>query len=72
MPTAKVYGALRPEDYAKPYDVAGYLAAGRLVELIPGTPLDIALHWQFARRTAPALEPLTRALRTAAKRVLLA
>jgi LysR family transcriptional regulator, chromosome initiation inhibitor len=52
--------------------VAGYLAAGRLVELIPGTPLDIALHWQFARRTAHALEPLTRALRTAAKRVLLA
>lgn len=52
--------------------VVGYLAAGRLVELIPGTPLDIALHWQFARRTAPALEPLTRALRTAAKRVLLA
>lgn len=52
--------------------VAGYLAAGRLVELIPGTPLDIALHWQFARRTAPALEPLTRALQTAAKRVLLA
>ncbi len=52
--------------------VAGYLAAGRLVELIPGTPLDIALHWQFARRTAPALEPLTRALRTAAKQVLLA
>ena len=52
--------------------VSGYLAAGRLVELIPGTPLDIALHWQFARRTAPALEPLTRALRTAAKRVLLA
>ncbi len=52
--------------------VSGHLAAGRLVELIPGTPLDIALHWQFARRTAPALEPLTRALRTAAKRVLLA
>ena len=52
--------------------VSGHLTAGRLVELIPGTPLDIALHWQFARRTAPALEPLTRALRTAAKRVLLA
>ena len=29
--TAKVYGALKPEDYAKPYDVAGYLAA-RTVE----------------------------------------
>ncbi|MBP5750926.1 MAG: hypothetical protein J6X24_09065 [Firmicutes bacterium] len=27
VPTAKVYGALKPEDYAKPYDVAGYLAA---------------------------------------------
>ncbi|MBR3748467.1 MAG: 4-(cytidine 5'-diphospho)-2-C-methyl-D-erythritol kinase [Firmicutes bacterium] len=29
--TAKVYGALKPEDYAKPCDVAGYLAA-RTVE----------------------------------------
>ena len=31
VPTAKVYGELRPEDYAKPYDVAGYLTA-RTVE----------------------------------------
>ena len=29
--TAKVYGALKPEDYVKPYDAAGYLAA-RTVE----------------------------------------
>ena len=27
VPTAKVYGALKPEDYAVPYDVAGYLKA---------------------------------------------
>jgi 4-diphosphocytidyl-2-C-methyl-D-erythritol kinase len=32
VPTAKVYGALKPEDYAEPYDVAGYLAAKTLEE----------------------------------------
>ena len=32
VPTAKVYGALKPEDYAKAYDVAGYLAAKTLEE----------------------------------------
>lgn len=32
VPTAKVYGALKPEDYAKPYDVAGYLAAETVEE----------------------------------------
>ena len=32
VPTAKVYGALQPEDYAVPYDVQGYLAAGTLEE----------------------------------------
>ncbi len=42
------------------------LAAGRLVPLIPGTALDIALHWQVARVTANALKPLTRAIRAAA------
>lgn len=52
--------------------VEGHLKTGRLVEVIAGTPLDVALHWQFARRTAPALEPLTRALRAAAQGVLLA
>lgn len=52
--------------------VAGHLTAGRLVEVIPATPLDVPLHWQFARRTAPTLEQLTRALRAAAQGVLLA
>lgn len=51
--------------------VRGHLAAGRLVELIPGSARDVPLHWQFARRTAPALAPLTRALRAAAARHLL-
>ena len=40
--------------------------AGRLLPLIPGTALDIALHWQVARVTANALKPLTRAIRAAA------
>ena len=46
------------------------LAAGRLVPLIPGTALDIALHWQVARITATALKPLTRAIRDAAAKAL--
>jgi LysR family transcriptional regulator (chromosome initiation inhibitor) len=47
--------------------IADHLEAGRLVELVPGTPLDVPLHWQFARRTAPALAGLTRALQEAAR-----
>lgn len=50
---------------------ADHLAAGRLAELAADTPLDVALHWQFARRTAPALAPLTKALRDAAHQALL-
>ena len=50
--------------------VAGALAAGRLVELIPDTPLDVALCWQFTRLAAPALRPVTEALRRAAAATL--
>jgi LysR family transcriptional regulator (chromosome initiation inhibitor) len=50
--------------------VQGHLAAGRLVELVPGRPLDVPLYWQFTRRAAPALAPLTQALRRAAAAVL--
>jgi LysR family transcriptional regulator (chromosome initiation inhibitor) len=46
--------------------VAGHLAAGRLVDLVPGAVLDVALHWQFARLSAPMLAPVTQALRQAA------
>lgn len=52
--------------------VAGHMKAGSLVELMPDTPLDVPLHWQFARRTAPALAGLTRALQMAAVGTLLA
>ncbi|MBP6737904.1 MAG: LysR family transcriptional regulator ArgP [Rhodobacteraceae bacterium] len=50
--------------------VAAHLAAGRLVELAPDSALDVALHWQFTRLAAPALAPLTAALRDEASRVL--
>jgi LysR family transcriptional regulator (chromosome initiation inhibitor) len=46
--------------------VAGHLAAGRLVDLAPALPLDVPLYWQFTRLSAPALAPLTRAIRAAA------
>jgi LysR family transcriptional regulator (chromosome initiation inhibitor) len=50
--------------------VAHHLAAGRLVELVPDTPLDVALHWQFTRLAAPALAPVTQAIRRAAVKAL--
>ncbi len=43
------------------------LADGTLVELIPDTPLDVALYWQFTRLAAPALAPVTEAIRKAAR-----
>jgi LysR family transcriptional regulator (chromosome initiation inhibitor) len=50
--------------------VARLLSDGELVELLPGTPLDVALHWQFTRLAAPALSPLTESLRQAARAAL--
>jgi LysR family transcriptional regulator (chromosome initiation inhibitor) len=50
--------------------VTGHLASGALVELLPDTPLDVALHWQFTRLAAPALQPVTDALRTTARAIL--
>lgn len=50
--------------------VAADLAAGRLVEMVPETALDVALFWQFTRLVAPALAPVTQALRDAAARAL--
>lgn len=57
--------ALNPEAL-----VAPHLASGALIEIVTDTPLDVALHWQFSRLTAPALAPLTREIRAAAARVL--
>lgn len=50
--------------------VSEHLAAGRLVPVLPGTPLDVPLTWQVGRLTANALAPLTRAVRTAARAAL--
>ena len=43
------------------------LATGSLVELVPDTPLDVPLYWQFTRLAAPALAPVTEAIRRAAR-----
>ena len=50
--------------------VARHIATGRLVDLSPEAPLDVPLHWQFARLTAPATAPLTRAIRAQSARAL--
>lgn len=41
----------------------GHIAAGRLVEVVAGRPLWVALHWQHARSAAPMLDRLTSAVR---------
>lgn len=50
--------------------IADLLAQGALIDLAPDRPLDVALYWQFARLTAPATAPLTRALLAAARACL--
>ncbi len=47
------------------------MAEGKLRELISGRPLDIALTWQVGRILAPALSPLTQAVKRAASKQLL-
>ncbi len=51
---------------------APHLASGALVELVPGTPLDVPLHWQQARATSAWLDGLTREVLAAARGALLA
>lgn len=52
---------MNPEDLARPA-----LRAGRLVPLAADRPLDVALTWQVSRIMAPALTPMTAAVRKAA------
>lgn len=47
-----------------------HIKAGRLVELIPGTPLDIMLYWQISRLAADRLAGLTQKVIEVAKRTL--
>ncbi|KQP48632.1 LysR family transcriptional regulator ArgP [Pseudorhodoferax sp. Leaf274] len=46
------------------------LAAGLLVELVPGTPLDVPLYWQHARAASSLLDGLGRAVLAAARAAL--
>lgn len=49
---------------------APHLAAGRLVELLPGRGLDVPLYWQRSRLPSATLKRLTLAVRRAATGVL--
>lgn len=51
--------------------IAHHLAAGRLVELVPDTPLDVPLHWQHARAASVLLDALSRTVLAAAAGALL-
>jgi len=50
--------------------VASQLADGSLVELVPGSPLDVPLHWQTARAASGLLDGLTRQIVAAARGAL--
>jgi LysR family transcriptional regulator, chromosome initiation inhibitor len=50
--------------------ISDHLASGRLVELVPGTPLDIPLFWQVNRVAAERLSGLTHSIVAAARREL--
>lgn len=47
-----------------------HLSAGSLVEMLPDTPLDIPLYWQYARSAEMLLERLTASIRTVTHSVL--
>ena len=51
--------------------IAGQLEDGSLVELAPGSALDVALHWQTARAASSVLDGLSRAVVAAAGAALL-
>jgi len=53
---------MNPEPLVRPL-----IAAGELVELVPGRPLDTPLHWQHPRLSTDALDRLTQAVAAAAK-----
>lgn len=53
---------LHPEALIEPH-----LADGSLVELVPGQPLDVPLHWQTARAASGLLDGLTRQMVAAAR-----
>jgi LysR family transcriptional regulator (chromosome initiation inhibitor) len=50
--------------------IAGHLADGALVELVPDAPLDVPLYWQHARAASRLLDELSGAIVAAAKLAL--
>ncbi|MFC3118730.1 LysR family transcriptional regulator ArgP [Jhaorihella thermophila] len=50
--------------------VRGHMRKGRLVPLVPHTPLDVPLFWQVSRVMAAALEPVTASVTRSAGRTL--
>ena len=50
--------------------VDGHLRSGTLVELIPGTPVDVPLYWQYWRLNVQALARMTAAVQSQAHRAL--
>ncbi|MGW3071705.1 MULTISPECIES: LysR family transcriptional regulator ArgP [unclassified Kitasatospora] len=58
---------LVPEPQAEPL-----LRSGRLVELAPGRPMDVALYWQQWKLDSPALSTVAEVVATAAAEALLA
>lgn len=51
--------------------VQSHLRAGRLVELMPDSSVDVPLYWQHTRLKVPTLDRLTRAVTTAARSMLI-
>lgn len=51
--------------------IAPHLEDGSLIELVPDTPLDVPLHWQYARSASSLLDGLTRQILAAAHSALL-
>ncbi len=50
--------------------IAPHLDSGALVELVPGSELQVPLHWQQARAASALLDGLTREVRLAARSAL--
>jgi LysR family transcriptional regulator (chromosome initiation inhibitor) len=50
--------------------IRDHLAAGRLVDLLPGKPLEVPLYWQINRLASDRLASLTREVVAVAKRYL--
>lgn len=51
--------------------IAPHLEDGSLIELVPDAPLDVPLHWQYARSASSLLDGLTRQILAAAHSALM-